>query len=366
MAIALFSVATAKVNKDIGQVMMVGMKGTEVNQKSDIVRQLRDYNIGGIILLPKTEKYPDQNIVDAKQLKKLTHDLQMYAKKNGLPKLLIAVNEEGGQINALKPEKFPAIKGCAEEGLNLSQADIGKARDLKLAKKQSDCIASALKEYGVNVNLAPVAAVEINPESDVIARWGRSYGKTEQVVTDFLKSSLAGYKGANMISVMKHFPGLGSAKDNTDFGGMVNITDTWQESEGNIYRNLINGYNISPMIMVSFAMNTNLDKSGLPAALSYNMVTKLLREDMKYDGLIMTDDLNASAIMDYFSRKQATYLAVNAGNNMLIFGGGLGYNATKETDTFYTNLVDLYSKDNAFAQKIDSSLKYVQSLKQQI
>lgn len=161
LSVALFSVATAKVNKDIGQVMMVGMKGTEVNQNSDIVRQLRDYNIGGIILFPKTEKYPDQNIVNAKQLKKLTHDLQMNAKKFGLPKLLIAVNEEGRQINALKPEKFPAIKKCAEAGLNLSQTDIGKSGDLKLAKKQSDCIAEALKKYGVNVNLAPVAAVEM-------------------------------------------------------------------------------------------------------------------------------------------------------------------------------------------------------------
>ena len=124
------------INKNIGQVMMVGMKGTEINENSDIVRELRDYNIGGIILFPKTEKYPNQNIVDAKQLKKLTHDLQMYAKEFGLPKLLIAVNEEGGQINALKPENFPAIKQCADQGLNLSQADIGKTGDIKLAKKQ--------------------------------------------------------------------------------------------------------------------------------------------------------------------------------------------------------------------------------------
>jgi beta-N-acetylhexosaminidase len=184
----------ANLNKNIGQLMMVGMKGTEVNQNSDIVRQIRDYNVGGIILFPKTEKYPDQNIVNAKQLKKLTHDLQAYAKEFGLPKLLIAVNEEGGQINALKPEDFPAIKQCADEGLNLSQADIGKTGSLKLAEKQSYCIAEALKEYGVNMNLAPVAAIEVNPDSDVIAKWGRSYGKTEQVVTDYLKYSLDGYK----------------------------------------------------------------------------------------------------------------------------------------------------------------------------
>jgi beta-N-acetylhexosaminidase len=281
-----------------------------------------------------------------------------------LPKLLIAVNEEGGQINALKPENFPAIKQCADQGLNLSQADIGKTGDIKLAKKQSYCIAEALKEYGINVNLAPVAAIEVNPDSDVIAKWGRSYGNTEQIVTDYLKSSLDGYKKASVISVLKHFPGLGSAKDNTDFGGMVNITDTWQESEGNVYRNLISNFSVSPMIMVSFAMNTTLDESGLPAALSYNMVTKLLRKDMDYNGVIMTDDLNASAIMDYFSRKQATYLAVNAGSNMLIFGGGLGYDATKETDIFYNNLVDLYTKDSAFAKKVDTSVKYIKSLKQ--
>ena len=360
-----FYAATAgNINKNIGQVMMVGMKGTEINENSDIVRELRDYNIGGIILFPKTEKYPNQNIVDAKQLKKLTHDLQMYAKEFGLPKLLIAVNEEGGQINALKPENFPAIKQCADQGLNLSQADIGKTGDIKLAKKQSYCIAEALKEYGINVNLAPVAAIEVNPDSDVIAKWGRSYGNTEQIVTDYLKSSLDGYKKASVISVLKHFPGLGSAKDNTDFGGMVNITYTWQESEGNVYRNLISNFSVSPMIMVSFAMNTTLDESGLPAALSYNMVTKLLRKDMDYNGVIMTDDLNASAIMDYFSRKQATYLAVNAGSNMLIFGGGLGYDATKETDIFYNNLVDLYTKDSAFAKKVDTSVKYIKSLKQ--
>ena len=170
-------------------------------------------------------------------------------------------------------------------------------------------------------------------------------------------------KKSSIISVLKHFPGLGSAKDDTDFGGMVNITDTWHESEDNVYRNLINSFSVSPVIMVSFAMNTKPDKSDLPAALSYNMVTKLLRKDMGYHGVITTDDLNASAIMDYFSRKQATYLAVNAGNNVLIFGGGLGYDATKETDTFYSNLVDLYTKDNTFAKKVDTSIKYIKSLK---
>ena len=88
----------ANLNKNIGQLMMVGMKGMEVNQNSDIVRQIRDYNVGGIILFPKTEKYPDQNIVNAKQLKKLTHDLQAYAKEFGLPKLLIAVCQMSTRI----------------------------------------------------------------------------------------------------------------------------------------------------------------------------------------------------------------------------------------------------------------------------
>ena len=109
---------------NIGQVMMVGMKGTSVNENSDIVQQMKKYKIGGIVLFPKTEQYPDQNIENAKQLQKLTKDLHFYAEKYGIPKLLIAVNEEGGVINGLKPEKFPLIKQCADTGLNKSQKDI--------------------------------------------------------------------------------------------------------------------------------------------------------------------------------------------------------------------------------------------------
>ena len=200
----------------------------------------------------------------------------------------------------------------------------------------------------------------------MIAKWGRSYGNNIQQVTEFLNPAIKGYKETGIIPVMKHFPGLGSAKANTDFGGMVNISDTWQEQEGDAYRNLISSGDATNMIMVSFAMNTNLDKSGLPAALSYKMVTNLLRNDMKYDGLIMTDDLNASAIMDYFSRKQATYLAINAGNNMLIFGGGLGYDATQETDTLYKNLKELYESDPAFKEKVDKSVDKILEFKKSI
>lgn len=351
---------------NIGQVMMVGMKGTSVNENSDIVQQMKKYKIGGIVLFPKTEQYPDQNIENAKQLQKLTKDLHFYAEKYGIPKLLIAVNEEGGVINGLKPEKFPLIKQCADTGLNKSQKDIGNLGDIALANKQSKCIGEALKSYGIDINFAPVAAIEINPESEVIAKWGRSYGNNIQQVTEFLNPAIKGYKETGIIPVMKHFPGLGSAKANTDFGGMVNISDTWQEQEGDAYRNLISSGDATNMIMVSFAMNTNLDKSGLPAALSYKMVTNLLRNDMKYDGLIMTDDLNASAIMDYFSRKQATYLAINAGNNMLIFGGGLGYDATQETDTLYKNLKELYESDPAFKEKVDKSVDKILEFKKSI
>ena len=350
----------AYAQKNIGQIMMVGMKGTTVDDNSDIVKQMKSYNIGGIILFPKTGAYPEQNIENATQLEKLTSDLQGYAKQFGLPKLLIAVNQEGGQINGLKEENFPALKQCT----NLSQADIGKTNDLALATKQSECIGRVLKNHGITVNMAPVAAIDLNPESEVIAKWGRSYGVVEKVVTDFVGASVKGYISAGITPMMKHFPGLGSAKANTDFGGMVNITNSWQKSEGNIYRDLIENNGVSPMIMVSFAMNTNLDKSGLPAALSYEMITNLLRDDMGYDGVVITDDMNATAIMDYFSRKQSTYLAVNAGNNMLIFGGGLGYDATKETDTLYQNLTELYARDDRFANKIDVSIKRIEKLKQ--
>jgi len=156
---------------NIGQVMMVGMKGTSVNDNSDIVQQMKKYKIGGIVLFPKTEQYPNQNIVDEKQLKKLTNDLHYYAQKYGIPKLLIAVNQEGGVINGLKPEKFPLIKQCADAGLNKSQKDIGDSGDAALASKQSKCIGEALKSYGIDINFAPVAAIEINPDSDVIAKW---------------------------------------------------------------------------------------------------------------------------------------------------------------------------------------------------
>lgn len=346
-------------SRAVGQMMMVKFKGSTVDENSFIVQKIREYHIGGIILDNYREPHADistANIVNPAQLKTLTKSLQHYSiKYNGYP-LFIALNQEGGLINTLKPA----------QGFNNandpSQFELGKTNQ-KNIYDQTLKRAFLLKEAGINVNLAPVADLNINPANPAVGKLQRSFGSNPKEVTQDLQSAIKAYQTAGILCTLKHFPGLGSANKNTDYD-KADLSQTWNESELIPYQNLINSGINCPFIMTSHLINRKLDRSGIPASLSKIITTDLLVKKMHYPGLIITDDMDAVSVRNQYSTRAAIEKAVLAGNNILIYGGTQGHDADEETVMLFNTLLELAKKNPEVRKKVIESYERILRVKE--
>jgi len=342
----------------VGEMMMVGFNGTTINDQSAIVKAIKKYHIGGVILFDRFEKKQrsktiTRNISSPKQLKRLTARLQYYAKKYRDAPLFIAVNQEGGKITTLTTEKGFNLDG------NDSQEKLGKMNDQKIIYDQAVYRGKLLKRYGINLNLAPVADLNLNPSNPAVGKLERSFGPNPVKVTKDLMAAIKAYKKAGILCTLKHFPGLGSSKTNTDYHA-TDITKTWQITELIPYRQLINSRQSCAFIMLSHHINRRLDKSGLEATLSYRIATGLLRRHLHFQGLIITDDMDAKAIRNHVPTKKAIRLAVMAGNNIILYGGTQGHDSKRDATMLYTTMMNLAADNKSIrAQMLDSYRKII-------
>ncbi|MEJ2414049.1 MAG: glycoside hydrolase family 3 N-terminal domain-containing protein [Sulfurimonas sp.] len=306
---------------------------TEIQLKNMIAKMLivgfenenfdQSYQLGGVILFDKNYKHPNKpkNIINPKQLKALT----LTQSKNA--PYFIAVDQEGGKIARLKTDKGFYQAPSAKE---IAQMELSEVH--KLYKKQS----LMLKEYGVNLNFAPDVDLSVNPQNKVIYGLERSYGKEPDTVVKYASCMIDEQNKAGIISVIKHFPGHGSSLGDSH-KGFVDITKTWNKTELEPYKQLI-VKNTVDMIMTAHVFNANFDDK-YPATLSYNVNTKLLRGELGFGGVIVSDDMQMKAISDHYSLQEATSLAINAGVDMLVFGNQLGSNTPKElVETIYSQV----------------------------
>ena len=298
-----------ELKKLIGQMLLVGFPNEDINPSSQIVKDIQKYDLGGVILFDKfyDDRSKTKNISSPDQLQRLTRKLQMFAKRD----FFIAVDQEGGKVARLKPEYgFRATPSA----FKISKTSLENAK--KLYEKQS----YMLKQAGINLNFAPVVDLSLNPENKVIVGLERSYGSDSNVVASFARVMINEQKKQGITSVLKHFPGHGSSLDDSH-KGFVDITKTWSTKELEPYEKLINEGQVD-MIMTAHVFNEYLDQK-YPATLSYRVNTEVLREKMKYRGLIISDDMQMKAISEHYSTKEAVTLAINAGVDILLFGNQL-------------------------------------------
>lgn len=298
----------------IGQMIMVGFRGTEVKENSKIVEAIKNLGLGGVILfdfdLP-SKSFP-RNILNPEQTKKLISDLQSYSK---IP-LFVAVDAEGGKINRLKPEYgFLSIP---------SHKELGMKNDLEFTKGIVLKLAQQLKNLGFNVNFAPVVDLDLNPENPVIGKLNRAFSSDPEKVFLQAEVFLQGQNQNNIISVVKHFPGHGSSFQDSHLE-MVDVTNTYQEKELIPYKKL-KEKGLLRAVMVGHIFNKRIDKD-YPATLSPYFLNDILRKEIGFDGLIFSDDLQMDAISKYFGIEEATIRAINAGIDVLLFSNNtkLGY-----------------------------------------
>ncbi|MEW6306233.1 MAG: glycoside hydrolase family 3 protein [Verrucomicrobiota bacterium] len=305
----------AELRRQIGQMLLVGFRGCELADSAPIVEDVRDRNLGGVVLFDEEMtdgSRGERNVRSPAQLRKLVTFLQGRAQTP----LFIAIDQEGGRVNRLK-----ASRGFPE---TLSHEELGQLNDPARTFAHAEVIASTLAGLGINLNLAPVVDLDANPNNPIISGKGRSFSADPRAVATHAAEFVRAHREHGVLTCAKHFPGHGSARGDTHHG-LVDVTDTWRKRELLPFKHLIDS-SLCDMIMSAHVFNANLDPDR-PATLSPLVLTGILRNELRYRGVIVSDDLEMKAIAGHYGLEKAVEEAINAGVDVLCFGNNMNYDA---------------------------------------
>ncbi len=298
------------IRQKIGQLFLLGFQGERLDPSHPLLADIRERNLGGVILFDRHLATGNEtnNICSAAQVQALTSSLRQHAR---IP-LLIAIDQEGGKVRRLKPERgFPATASAAE---------LGRRNDPALTTIHALTTADTLQTLGINLNLAPVVDVNVFADNPVIGRLERSFSPRADTVSNHASHWIKAHRSRGVISCLKHFPGHGSSRTDSHLG-FTDISDTWTTEELAPYMALIND-GLADAIMTGHLFHRGLDAS-LPATLSPAIVTHLLRQKLGFNGVILSDDLQMRAITDQYGIEEAAILALAAGVDLIVIGNNL-------------------------------------------
>jgi beta-N-acetylhexosaminidase len=340
---------TQSFEEDIGSLLMVGFYGTSVDSESQICKDIKQYNLAGVILFDynPTDKDKPKNIVSKKQLKTLTNQLQACSKDK---KLLIALDQEGGKVQRLKEKygffgNFPSAKSASK---------MSRAEALAIYTK----MAKELRSVGINYNLAPVVDLSLNSKNYVIFGLERSYGANPKDVATSASIFLRAMHKEGVLTSLKHFPGHGSSLGDTH-KGYVDVTKSWNKKELEPFEALKEE---ADSIMVAHVFNANIDPK-YPATLSRPTIKGLLREKIGFEGVVITDDLQMGAIVKSYTLAQTLKLAIGAGNDILLFGNQMDSSSVVSVEKLVITIQELVKKGEIDISDIQESKARVERLK---
>jgi beta-N-acetylhexosaminidase len=296
----------------VGQMLMVGFRGLNLTDNLHISEDLTKRHIGGVILFDYDvpSQKPVRNIESKSQLKAL---IQALKSKSSVP-LLVAVDQEGGRVQRLKPKfGFSALPSHEMMG-NINNAD----STLQVA----EVMAKELKEMGFNLNFAPVIDLNSNPQNPVIGKLGRSFSAKPELVIKHSRIFLKALRQKQIFAAIKHFPGHGSSMSDSHLG-VADVTQTWDKEELKPYKVLSSEGKVD-MVMTAHIFNKTLDPS-YPATLSKTILQSYLRKDCGFNGVIISDDLQMKAISDHYGLEETLRLSINAGVDVLLFANNSVY-----------------------------------------
>lgn len=291
----------------IGQMILAGFRGDLLKDKNPIVDDLQQLALGGAVLFDydvASGKYR-RNIQSPEQLAELDAALQAATP---VPPLLISIDQEGGRINRLKPAYgFPP---------SYSQQYLGMLNDLGFTRACAETTAGTLKSAGINLNLAPVVDLNVNPGNPIIGKYERSFSADPDIVTAHSLEVIQAHHAMGVLTTLKHFPGHGSSTGDSH-QGLVDVTDTWSKVELEPFRDIIQA-GACDVVMTAHIFNAHLDP-GYPATLSTPTITGLLREQLGWEGVVITDDMGMGAITQYYGFETAIERSILAGADILAY-----------------------------------------------
>ncbi len=303
---------------------------------SQMLESLKEYPVGGIVIFQK-------NILSPAQLTDFIGEMKEQSK---IP-LFVGIDEEGGSVSRIANSKgFDVTKYESMETIGLTE-DSKKAHDVGLT------IGSYLKGYGVNLDFAPVADVNTNPENIVIG--DRSFGSDPELVTKMVSAEIDGFHEAGVMSCVKHFPGHGDTKGDTH-KGFVSTEKTWEELKGCELIPFIDAAKHTDMIMISHITAPNITSDGLPSSLSNEMMEGKLRKEMDYDGVVITDSMAMGAITQEYTSSTAAVNAIAGGADIILMPENFA--------EAYNGIYDAVKNGTISERRIDESVLRILALKE--
>ncbi len=340
------------ISHDVGSMIMTGIRGASLDDPRcrEDVRTLKDLHIKGVILfdthLPTGGM---RNIVNEDQVRTLTDDLRNELGDD----LLIAIDQEGGEVNRLGLFKDA---GVSEQLSAKMQGALSPAQ----LSATIDPVATALHAAGINLTFAPCIDLSVNPDNPIIAGKDRSLGHDPDRVARSASVIINTYHNYGVRCCLKHFPGHGSSTTDTHLG-LADVTETWIEDELSVYRSLIESMNHNTLpacaVMTGHLMH-HLQDPLLPASLSHMHTTTTLRDLLGFEGLVITDSIDMGAIRDHHDAGAAALLGVQAGADIVLDG----FNAPSDIDLdhpaqqIHESLVRAAEHGTIPRQRIDESL----------
>lgn len=316
----------------VAQLFVVGFPDTTPDEE---IREFVADGVGGVI-------YFARNLADPEQVAALSRSLQETAAENDRPPLLITADEEGGVVSRLPwGGRLPG------------QMTLGAARDPDLARRAAAAKARELRAVGINANLAPVLDVNNNPDNPVIGV--RSFGEEPDLVSDLGTAAASGFESQGVVACGKHFPGHGDTATDShlDLPVVDHDRDRLDRVELAPFRAAIES-GIGAIMTTHVAFPTFTDDDERPATLSKPVLTGLLREELGYDGLVMTDCMEMNAIAESVGTPEGAVQAVEAGCDLVTVSH------TPETQRAAIDAVVAAVQSGRIAEtRIDSSVRRI-------
>ena len=325
----------------VGQLFIVDLEALNKGQTSTeftgiIQEKLKKYHVGGVI-------YFANNLVSREQTIQLNEELQ----KNSSIPMFISVDEEGGSVARIANNKNIGTTKF------VSMREIGDSKDINKAYEVGFTIGKEINELGFNLDFAPDADVITNPNNTEIG--SRSFGSDADIVSEMVPQIVKGLHENNVCATLKHFPGHGGSEANShnEFSYTPQSLEGLRQVEFLPFKAGMK--EDADFMLVSHIAAPNVTGDNTPCSLSRIIITDILRDELKYDNIVITDALNMKAVADYYTPQQSSVAALKAGGDMLLMPVSL--------DQAYNSVISACNEGEISEERLNQSVKRILKVK---
>ncbi len=326
-------------SEKVGQMFIVDFATFEQSKKSvkksrlskKFIKNMRLYPVGGVI-------YYSWDVKSKSQVSELNKCLQEQSKYP----LFIAVDEEGGRVSRVGANKKLGVKHLPAMSVVGVSGDAAKCKDMYLN------LGISLKKLGFNVDFAPVADLSEADDSEI---GDRSFGTDETMVSDMVSSAVKGLNRSGMCSTIKHFPGMRSASSDTHIAA-ANVNTDISELRKRDFKPFISGIKANAdFCMISHESVNSITGDTTPATMSSLVIKEILREELGFNGIVITDSMNMMPIVSKYSSEEAAVNAVKSGVDIVLM--------PEDIEASFDGIIDAVRDKDISESRIDSSVKRI-------